>query len=318
MKKPAIILSILLIILLTACSSEDSEESGEEEANGEQTIYTTVYPLQFMTEEIAGDSLLVESILPAGADAHTYEPTTREMVEMAEGEAFIYTKDEFEAYAEPIAETLKEEGVPTIPVAQGLEGGSFEEGHSEGGEEHAEHDHSVSGEDPHVWLDPMLMVSMAETIKEELSAMYPEEEGKFEENTEALKQSLQELDSRMSETIKGADTKEAIVSHAAYGYWEKAYGLKQIPVSGLSSTNEPSQKELEHVIETAEEHGLSYVLFERNVSEKSAEVVQKEIGAEALYVHNLATRSEEEINQGEDYFDLMEQNRKVLEEALNK
>nr|WP_307479900.1 zinc ABC transporter substrate-binding protein [Cytobacillus purgationiresistens] len=35
-----------------------------------------------------------------------------------------------------------------------------------------------------------------------------------------------------------------IVPHAAFGYWEERYGVKQIAISGLSSEEEPSQKEL--------------------------------------------------------------------------
>lgn len=321
MKKTAIIFSLLFVVILAACNSEDAGEEENTGADEGDTIYTTVYPLQFITEEIAGDSLQVDSILPAGADAHTYEPTTREMVSMAEGEAFIYTKDEFEAYAATIADTLKEEGVATLPVAEDLEVSSSEDDHSDETEEeegHEGHDHSADGEDPHVWLDPMLLSAIAEKIEGELTEMYPEKGETFEENTTALKERLEELDSKMAETIEEADTKEVVVSHAAYGYWEKAYGLKQIPVSGLTSTDEPSQKELEQVIETAQEHNLSYVIFERNVSAKSAEVVQNEIGAEPLYLHNLATRSEEEIEEEKDYFDLMEENREVLEQALNK
>ncbi|PBB04717.1 metal ABC transporter substrate-binding protein [Salimicrobium humidisoli] len=316
MKKSGIALFLLAVVVLSACDSGENGEKGNKEA--EVDIYTTVYPLQFVTENIAGDALKVESILPAGADAHTYEPTTREMIRMAEGEAFIYTKDDFEAYAETIADTLEAEDVRTVAAAEGMEG-LKKNGHEEKeGGDHAGHSHSASGEDPHIWLDPEIMAEVAEQVEKELAAIYPEREDTFRENTDRLKERLHKLDERLAATIKEADTQEVIVSHAAYGYWEDAYGLKQISVAGLSSTNEPSQKELEHVIETAEEHGLNYVLFEKNVSMKAADIVQEEIGAEALYLHNLATRTEEEAENGKDYFDIMEENREVLEQALNR
>ncbi|SDJ49621.1 metal ABC transporter solute-binding protein, Zn/Mn family [Salimicrobium halophilum] len=322
MKKVTTFLSLLILVLLAACGSEEGEQG---EGNQKDTMYTTVYPLEFVAQQIVGDKVEVESILPAGSDAHTYEPTTKEMVQMAEGKAFIYTKDEFEPYAATIAETLNEEGVTTLPVAKGLEEvghgeeDTHEEDHAEeesAADDHAGHNHSVGGEDPHIWLDPMVMTKVAESLKEEFIAMYPEKEETFLQNTETLKEQLTELDEQMATTIQEADTKEVVVSHAAYGYWEEAYGLKQIAISGLSSTNEPSQKELEHVIETAKEHGLDYVLFEKNVSPKAAEVVQEEIGAEPLYLHNLATRTEDEIDNDENYFDLMQKNIEVLEQAL--
>ena len=48
----------------------------------------------------------------------------------------------------------------------------------------------------------------------------------------------------LRQTVANAKTKEILVSHAAYGYWEQRYGLKQIPIAGISASDEPSQKRL--------------------------------------------------------------------------
>lgn len=113
-----------------------------------------------------------------------------------------------------------------------------------------------------------------------------------------------------------ASQKEFIVSHSAYGYWEDAYGLKQIGISGLSPTDEPSSQKIKEIIEIAKAKHISYIFFEPNLSNKVANVVKKEVGAETLTLHNLETLTEAEMKNKEDYFTLMEKNISPLQKAL--
>ncbi|MCG3056711.1 zinc ABC transporter substrate-binding protein, partial [Escherichia coli] len=83
-----------------------------------------------------------------------------------------------------------------------------------------------------------------------------------------LKAQLEELDQKLETTISEGKHKEILVSHAAYGYWEKRYGLTQISVAGLSPTNEPSQKQLQSIIKEANEHNIKYFIFDQNLEPK--------------------------------------------------
>lgn len=341
------ILSFLLtaVFLLSACGSEETSGDGKEgeESGDTLKVYTTVYPLQFFTSEIGGDTVDVETILPPGSDAHTYEPTTKEMVDMAGADLFVYNGAGLEGYAQKISEALKPEGTTVLEAAGDMDlqervhdHGAEDSHEGETAEEHAEHDHNHEGEteeehaehedsheghdhgenDPHVWLDPVRSIELAEGIKEQLIELNPEKEDLYEENFEALKGKLTALDEQFHKQVESQPKDKIIVSHAAYGYWEEAYGIDQIAVSGLSPTNEPSQKDLEEIIELAEEEELRYVIFEQNVTPKVSKVIQDEIGAEPLQFHNLAVLTEEDVENGEDYFSLMEQNLEVLYKAL--
>lgn len=74
--------------------------------------------------------------------------------------------------------------------------------------------------------------------------------------------------------VNESDNKTFIVSHSAYGYWEDAYGLKQIGISGLSPTDEPSQKQMVDIIDTVKKDNIEYIFFEENVTNKIAEIVK--------------------------------------------
>ena len=158
---------------------------------------------------------------------------------------------------------------------------------------------------------------MAKSIKDALVKQMPDKKEEFVKNYNTLAQKLDTLNNQYTETIHQSKHKEIIVSHAAFGYWETRYGLKQISISGLSTSNEPSQKALETIVATAKKHDIHYIFFEQNVSSKLTETVQKEIGAEPLTLHNLGILTTEDIKNNRDYFSIMNTNLEALKKALN-
>ncbi|MGM9929947.1 MAG: metal ABC transporter solute-binding protein, Zn/Mn family [Bacillus sp. (in: firmicutes)] len=330
--KSKLLLSLFLVVslFLTACG--DTEKSSNNTADT-LTVYTTVYPLQFLAEEIGGDYVDAESIYPPGANEHTYEPSQKDIIEMTDSDLFLYIGYNLEGFVTSSKSVLEDEGVPVIAIGENAveehehadenhesEKATTEDEHDHESEEATtedEHDHDHGDVDPHLWLDPHLMIDMAEQVTHELVALKPEQEEYFEANFEALKTKLNTLDEEFAEIIANSTKKEIIVSHAAYGYWESRYGIEQIAVTGLTNSSEPSQKELENIMKTAEEHDIHYVLFEQNVSSKLTETIQKEIGAKALTLHNLSVLTDKDIENGEDYFSLMESNLETLKTALN-
>ncbi|MCM3760805.1 zinc ABC transporter substrate-binding protein [Alkalihalobacillus oceani] len=184
------------------------------------------------------------------------------------------------------------------------------------GHGHDDHGHVHGDYDPHVWLDPVLSIEMAEHIKQLLVELMPEQEAYFEANFEDLRGQFEELDQQFQEVADHAQIDTFIVSHAGYGYWEARYGIKQIGIAGLSPTNEPTQQQLIETIEQAEELGLEYVLFEPNISPAVAQTVQDYLEAEALYLHPLEALTAENVESGADYFSLMEENIETLRTVL--
>ncbi|WP_071393762.1 metal ABC transporter solute-binding protein, Zn/Mn family [Bacillus tuaregi] len=314
--------AILTVSLFLAGCGDKQAETGNTDDNKPLTAYTTVYPLQFFTEEIGGEHVSVETIYPPGADEHTFEPTQKDMIKLAESDLFLYVGLGLEGFVEKAKNTLEKEQVTMVATGESIHFDELDD-HSDHGheEEHdagheEEHGHSHGDIDPHVWLDPIYSKELAQSIKNALVEKSPENEATFEKNYEALIQKLDELDSSFLELADQAAHKEFIVSHAAYGYWEKRYGLEQISISGLSTSSEPSQKALEEIVKAAKKTNSNYIFFEQNVSSKLTEIVQAEIGAEALTLHNLSVRTEEDMKKNRDYFSIMTDNQEALKKAL--
>jgi len=340
MKKTAFILSLFMVIaaFLSGCG----QDAANQEKNDDLLqVYTTVYPLQFFAQQIGGEYVNVETIYPPGADEHTFEPSQKDMMALADADLFFYIGLGLEGFVDKASKTLKNEDVKMVPVGESLhldendehqddahnEDGSSEEGHDEEGhdeEEHAEEEHADEdghghGDfDPHVWLDPIYANELALAIKEQLAEQMPEQKDTFEQNYTELTATLKDLDKEFSEVIGSAKRNEILVSHSAFSYWEDRYGIQQISISGQSTTNEPSQKELQKLISHAKEEKIKYVLNEQNFNSKLAKMVQEEIGAKSLTLHNLSVLTDEDIENNETYFTLMEKNIATLGKALNE
>jgi len=313
MKKTIIFLSFLLplSLILSACTIDKGQS---QKKKNQLTIYTTVYPLQYFTERIGGKYVDVKTIYPPGADEHTFEPSQKDMMNLADSDLFFYIGLGLEGFVEKAKGTLKNEDVTLVPTADKLQ---LPKDHHTAEEEEGHDDHDHGDVNPHVWLDPIYSKEMAAVIRDSLAKKMPQKKELFNENYQKLAAELDELNSEYEQTISNAKHKKIIVTHAAFGYWEQRYGIEQISISGLSTTNEPTQKELEKIISIADHDGLHYILFEQNVQSKLGKVVQKEIGARALPIHNLAILSKDNIKDKETYFSLMKANLETLKTALN-
>lgn len=321
---PAIITAATL--LLAACNGPEEINTSPSTNDDTLSIYTTVYPIEYFTERIGGDTVSVTSVYPPGSDEHTFEPTQKDMMEMADADYLFSIGLGLEGFISNAEKTLANQTVEIVKLADSisdeelLSSESHEEddhGHEEDGHEEEGHEGHDHGEvDPHIWISPALSIQMADAIKEKLIEAAPEEEAMFEDNFKDLEADLLALDTSFKEMTEQANRDTFFVSHAAFGYWEETYGLHQVAVAGLNSQNEPSQKELANLVDQAREQKITYILTEQNVSSKLTEIIREEVGAETVQLHNLGILTKENIDNNETYFTLMEQNIEALRTAL--
>lgn len=315
-----------VVALVAACSGEDTDTKPTTNKEGDTlSIYTTVYPLQYFAERIGGEHVDVSSIYPPGANEHTFEPTQKDMMALADADLFFYIGLGLEGFVEKAKTTLANEQVKLVSTADNVseEMLHISTGHvhakGDGHDHEGEESHEESGaheHDSHVWLSPIISKDLAAVIKDELVAAMPEHEEVFTENYDVLATELDGLHADFEAMAEDASKKTFFVSHAAFGYIAGHYGLQQVPVAGLNSQSEPSQKELMKIVDLAKEEEIKYIFFEQNVSSNLTEVIQKEVGAETMTLHNLSVLTPEDVANGETYFTLMEKNIEALKTAL--
>ncbi|MBC1492557.1 metal ABC transporter solute-binding protein, Zn/Mn family [Listeria booriae] len=315
MKKLAFLLSTLLVtaVFLAGCGdNSDAQKKG----NDKLTVYTTVYPLQYLASQIGGTYVDAHSVYPAGSDAHSFDPTQKDMMNIADSDLFFYIGLGMEGFVDKAKQSLKNENVKFVVTTDNLHlpTMSHEEDH-EHEEDEDGHDHGDIN--PHVWLDPNYMITMAATVRDNLSKELPAQKETFNKNYEKVVSQLKTLNTDYKTMADTAKHKDFVTAHAAYGYWEKEYGLKQIPIAGISTSDEPSQKKLTTIVNTIKSEKIPYILLEQNTNSKIADVIQKETDTKTLKLHNLETLTQKDIDAKRDYMSIMKDNLAALKTALN-
>ncbi|PTI75803.1 ABC transporter substrate-binding protein [Staphylococcus xylosus] len=320
-----LIMACVVVVMLSACGNINKGENKDVSSKNKLKIYTTAFAFQSFTEQIGGKYVDVESIYPPGADMHTFEPTQKEMVNIAKGDLFIYSNQEMDPVAKKIAGSINNKDLKLALAANFTHDDlvvNHEHEHEHEGHEHEheeeEHDHEEGSEDPHIWLDPVLNKKMVKSIKDDLAKKDPQHKDYYENNYKQVVNDLDNINQRLTEVTEHPKRDTVVISHDSIGYLANRYGFKQEGVSGMNN-EEPSQRDLMDIVNNIKQTKQPYVLYEQNISSKVTDVIQKESNSTPLSFHNMATLSKEESKEGNiTYQSLMKRNIKSLDKALNE
>lgn len=305
-KKSIIILLTAVIFMLTFNINVGAEENLK--------IYTSFYPLKEAAENIGGNRINIESVVPSGAEIHGYEPSPRQIAALEKADIFYYIGIGLEPWTERVVNNLKNSQVKTVQVSEDLTlrkvTGDENEDH------HHNHEDSEREFDPHIWLDPVNMKEIGKKIKDTLSEIDPANSNYYEDNYHQFAEKLEELDKEYKDTLVSSEKDTIMVSHAVFGYLADRYNFKQLAVTGITPHEEPSPRTIADMVDTAREYNLEYIFMETLASPGSVEVLAEEADLEILTLHPVSGLTEAQKESGEDYFSLMRKNLDNLQKAL--
>lgn len=203
--------------------------SGLEKSN-KFTIFTTIYPEYDFTKAIVGDKAEVVRLIGPGVEIHTYEPSSKDMIKISEGDMFIYTGMNMEPWATKIIESIKDYDVKIVDTSKNInliDSDEFMEEYSLLDEDkHDGKHHENEEKDGHIWLNPQNAVIMIDTILEEVVRIDPENKEFYEENARSYKAKILELDQEIEDLLKENNVRTLVFGgEFAYSYFCQRYGL---------------------------------------------------------------------------------------------
>lgn len=322
MRKVAFAMTMLLILsmLLGGCAAKQASvvpEEAKPEGNGNMLkIYTSFYPMHFLTKEIAGDKADVICMVPAGAEPHDWEPSPKTIAALQNADLFVYNGAGMETWADTVMQALEKSKIKKVMASEGIELIKPEKHEGEEVKEEEEHGHGEF--DPHVWVSPLRAKKQAENIFKALIEIDPANKDQYFENYNALASKLNKLDRDFSEAAASFKSNVIVVSHEAFGYLTHDYNLEQIAIRGVNPEEEPSPSKMAELVEECKEHNVKYIFFEKLVSPKLSETLAREVGAQTLVLNDAAGLSVEDIKAGKSYITVMYDNLENLKKALNE
>ena len=254
-------------------------------------VVAAFYPLAEAARRVGGSGVEVHDLTPAGVEPHDLELRPSDVGRIRSADLVLYLGGGFQPAVEDAVAALPGRS-NALDLLAGLRGSG-----SPG-----------APADPHVWLDPVLMKSMAERIAAELSRLRPGERAGFGRRVAEYRTSLEELDRSFRETLGTCARREIVTSHAAFGYLAARYGLEQIAISGVSPEAEPSPRRLEQVSRLAGQRGVTTIFFETLVSPRVAEAMARTVGARTAVLNPIEGLTSEQERDGKGYVSLMREN----------
>ncbi|OMF25463.1 metal ABC transporter solute-binding protein, Zn/Mn family [Paenibacillus sp. FSL H8-0259] len=310
-----LVVTILLLMMLAACGSKSSGSIVE----GKVNVITTFYPIYEFASEIGGEDINAINLLPVGVEPHDWTPRSQDIINTSKAQLFLYNGAGLEGWVPNFLKSLDSDSeAKAVEVSQGVdlimtdEEDGHDHGHEDEGAEHSDSLHT----DPHTWVSPKSALVMAKNIKESLQSVDPEHSAGYEARYQKLVERLSALDSKFTEELGKLPNKEIVVSHQAFSYLARDYGLSQHAIMGLSPDAEPRGQDLLDLAALVKEEGIRYIFFEELVSDKLAKTLASETGVSTMVLNPVEGLTEAQEKNGDNYFTLMEKNLQNLILAL--
>jgi zinc transport system substrate-binding protein len=255
------------------------------QAGKKLAVFVSIAPQKYFVHQIGRERVDVQVMVPPGASPATYEPKPRQMAALSKTPVYFAIGVPFEriwlkkiAAANPNMRVVHtDQGIQKIPMAT----------HHHEAEHHQDKDDRNLGElDPHIWLSPPLVMTLARTSRNALQEIDPAHRSVYDANYKAFASTLTALDAELRNTFAGRQGLQFMVFHPSWGYFADTYGLKQVAVEIEGKDPKPAQ--LKELIEHAKEKGIKIIFVQPQFSSKSAKLVAREIGGRVAVADPLA------------------------------
>lgn len=280
------------------------------------SVAVAFYPFEFVAERVGGDLVTVENLTAPGAEPHDLELAPQQVALLSTADLVVIQHG-----FQPAVDTALEQATPkrTIDTASFLQlmPATAEDDHDHGeeaGDEHAdEDDHDHGALDPHTWLDPTNMATIAEHVRDALIEERPDAADTLKANTQKLLDDLSALDGDFKTGLASCQVHAFITSHAAFGYLAARYGLEQVAIRGVEPDVEPSAARIAEVQKIAKAEGVTTIFFETLVSPVVSESIAGDLGLKTDVLDPLEGLTAE--SRGSDYLEVMRSNLASLRTA---
>jgi ABC-type Zn uptake system ZnuABC Zn-binding protein ZnuA len=280
---------------LAACSAR--AVSGEPAAGVLKVLAAETF-LADIAQNVAGDRLVIESLLPPGVDPHAFQPTPQDAIKIAQAQVLIINGLGYEAWLEKSLEASGGEAV-IVEASAGLE--------------------TASEGDPHLWMSPRNTMRYVENIREALVEADPAGASYYAENAEGYIAKLQDLDAWIEAEVATIpeERRVLITNHHALESFADAYGFEiaGVVVPGFTSEAAPSAQQLGELIRAIESREAPAIFLDVSENPDLARQIASESGAQVvtgLYVETLS----EAGGLAGTYIDMLKHDVSLIVEAL--
>jgi len=272
----------ILILLLVACQSKTKDER--------KLVSVSILPQKYFVDQIAGNLLQVNVLVPPGSSPHNYEILPSQMKDLAKSKAWLQIglltfedalKDKLADINKNLSIVNCSEGI--IPIA----GSDIHE------EDHASEHESHGAYDPHIWLAPAESKIMAQNILKTLKVDFPEHAIDFENNYNRFSTRIDSITVLIEQKLAPLQNRNILIFHPALAYYARQFGMKQVALE--LDGKDPSPKHMKEIVDLAHEQNIHVIFIQKEFDSAFALQLSHEIDGQGVVIDPLDYNWEKQL-----------------------
>jgi manganese/iron transport system substrate-binding protein len=260
-------IALLASALLIAC------QENETQGGGTATVEVVVSLDLFadFVRQVGGDRVDVSSLIPAGADPHTYEPTPSRVANLTKADLVIVNGLGLEAAVQDVIDQNTPSSTPVVELSEGLSVIT------------TDHDSN-----PHLWLNVENAMAYVERIRDALVEVDPAGAETYRANADSYLAELQTLDQEVAAAIDSIppERRKLVTFHDAFPYMAQRYGLEVVGVVVASPGKEPSAKDVADLVDAITAEDVPAVFKEPQFNARVLELAADDAGVEVCTLYS--------------------------------
>jgi ABC-type Zn uptake system ZnuABC Zn-binding protein ZnuA len=304
-KMKKVIILITSFFLFSACLPAQTREKPQMPTKKYLAVESF---LTDIAQNVAGNRLTIDSLIPRGMDPHTFEPTPSDLTLISDCQLIIMNGAGMESWLRKLIGNagghcqvveasfgLVSRSDPLIDQSNPLE------------------------LDPHFFMDPVLVIHYVENIRDAFTKLDPYGKQEYAHNAQAYIQQLKDLDTWIKSQVAQIPLEKRLIvtNHESLGYFADQYKFKVVGtiLPSASSEAQPSAQQIAQLVEVIHQTGVKAIFLESGTNPDLAEHIAQDTGIKVftnLYEHSLSDAT----GPASTYIDMMKYNTLSIVNAL--
>ena len=265
---------ILLVLSVGACGG--TPIASVTAPNDTYHVVTTTSIFADLAKMALGDSAHIESIVPAGADVHTFEPSPSDVEKIQSADLIIANGLGLDGWIGSLIEAAGKSEADTLLLGEGLD--------KESGWIYLSNAEAPGAADPHIWLDPKGAALYVQRIADRVSGDAPHLAQRIAGSSADGIQKIADIDQELANQFAAIDPsrRKIVTMHDAFGYFARAYAIDIVGVAVASPGQDPSAQEIRALIDAIRAAGVTALFSEVQLPSKVLDQIAAETGTTVL------------------------------------
>ena len=282
---------MLVMFFLAACVGDQVQSTTSDESREKIQVVATIALLADMVENVGREFVDVRSLVPPGADVHSFQSTPEDSIAINRAQVIVLNGFGLDDFLAPVLDSAEKDNSTQVVATKGLTQGE---------------------DDPHLWQNPTFAISYVGRIRDGLVAADPGHESQFDANAQAYIERLEELDLELNRILGKVEPelRHLITYHDAFGHLAERYGW-EASAFVASDADEVSPQAVVEILDRLVRQGIPAIFMGPQFG---SDVVRRAAEDSGIAVGTLYSGVGE--NEATSYIDMMRLNAQALAENL--